>query len=123
MLFNLLHYKMCHFTISLRHPFTIKGDVNKQTKFKRSLSVTSVVEVSGPVVAAVAIMVPTDIQLLEADGVRHTSSVPPQQLTLCVVRTTQPLVAVGLQHHTRAQFNCVCPETYTARTITKVNTF
>ena len=61
---------------------------------KCSLSVAGVVTVSGPVVAAVAIMVTTDVELLKADGVRDTSSVPPQQLALCVVRATHPLVTV-----------------------------
>ena len=71
---------------------------------KRSLSVAGVVTVSGPVVAAVAIMVTTDVELLKADGVRDTSSVPPQQLALRVVRATHPLVTVRLQQHTGAEF-------------------
>ena len=71
---------------------------------KCSLSVAGVVTISGPVVATVAIMVTTDVELLKADGVRDASSFPPQQLALRVVRTTHPLVAVRLQQHTGAEF-------------------
>lgn len=60
------------------------------------LSVTRVVAVSCPVVATVSIMVATYIELLEADGVRYTSSRAPKQLALVIVCVALALIAIGL---------------------------